>query len=139
VNTDAASSSSAVTVVDYATTKAVRPLSVPTVLITWLAPVLLEALGWLVLFQPYPGDGVEVYSRNMIASAAGIPVFAGSAMRLVPVNSLPAYSLIALVSWTVLLPVVTRRWARSVPLIAHVLLSMCWTFGGCFAYLVMCY
>jgi hypothetical protein len=139
VNTDAAPSSSAVTVVDYATTKAVRPLSVATVLITWLAPVLVEAIGWLIIFRPYAGDGVEVYSRNMIACTAGIPLSVGSLLRLAPVNSLPAYSLIASISWVILISVITCRSARSVPLIAHVLLSIFWAFGGCFAYLAMCY
>jgi hypothetical protein len=139
VNTDPSPSSSAVTVVDYATVTAVQPLSLAVVLITWLAPVLLECLAWLILFQPYPDDGIQVYSRNMVASAAGIPLFAGSAMRLVPPNSLSAYSLVAVVSWAALIAVLTRRWARSVPLVGHVLLSMSWTFGGCFLYLVMCY
>jgi hypothetical protein len=135
---NASPSSSAVTVVDYATIGAVRPLSLATVLLAWLAPVLLESLGWLTLFQPYPGEGIRNYARNMIASAVGIPLFAGSAMRLVPVNSLAAYSLLAIVSWAVLLTIVTQRWARSVPLIAHVVLSMSWTFGGCLLYLAMC-
>lgn len=116
-----------------------RILSPRLVVGVWVGPALIQAIGWIVLFHDYVGDGLTVYSRNILASISGPMLFVAGMTNLLQPNSLPQYAGVALVSWLVLLPLVCLRWSRQLPLVAHVVLSIGWEGLGWLLYEVMCF
>jgi hypothetical protein len=124
---------------EYAENSTRKPITRLKVVIAWLVPVGAQSLGWLCLFRPYPSDDIVVYTRNFVAGISGVSLACADHFGWVPANSLPAYALVAFISWSGIFLLATSAVGRSLGWRIHFAMSIAWNLIGLFLYIAMCF